>query len=248
VNDAIIQVENVTLSRAGQIVLSDLSLTVRRGEILVVIGPSGSGKSSLLRCLNRLEAVDSGHILLDGQDIATLPVLELRRRVGMVFQKTVVFEGTVAENIAYGPHLNGDTLSHQAVLELMELAALEAGLINQDAQHLSGGQEQRLAVARALANKPEVLLLDEATGALDPIATHKIEAALASLCKTTGLTLIWVSHLIEQARRVADRVLLLEAGRIVRLDSATAMLDTESGDVHVRAFARGIDQMKGGDG
>jgi putative ABC transport system ATP-binding protein len=238
----IFDLQQVNLSRSGEKVLTDVSFSLRQGESLVIIGPSGSGKSSLLRCLNRLEPIQSGRILFLEVDTRQLPTLELRRRIGMVFQKAAVFPGTVSDNIAYGPRLQGKTLSRSAVLDLMQQAALEPELIDRDAQELSGGQEQRLALARALANQPDVLLLDEATTALDPIATYKIEQALHNLRLKKGLTLIWVSHSIEQVRRVADRVLLLENGQVTRHDTVTALLDTEIGDTHTLAFANGIEE------
>ena len=237
----ILEVNQITLQRGGQTVLHDISFSVQPGEVLALIGRSGSGKSSLLRCLNRLEAVNSGAIRFNGTDITALPVLELRQQIGMVFQKTAPFAGTVADNIAYGAKLRNETLPRERIEELMKQAALDLDLIDRDAHELSGGQEQRLAIARALANKPTVLLLDEPTSALDPIATHSIENVLLRLRDTTDLTLIWVSHNAEQARRVADRVLLLEAGRITREGTTHNMLDPEHGDPHVLAFAQGIE-------
>ena len=234
---AFLDVQDLSLNRSGQTVLDGVCFTVEQGETLVIIGPSGSGKSSLLRCLNRLDEPANGRILLNGDNIAELSVIELRRRVGMIFQKTYPFEGTVGENINYGPKLRDEPSSRERIIELMALAALESDLIDKDARQLSGGQEQRLALARALANQPEILLLDEPTSALDPIATRKIEDTLLNL--KTRLTLIWVSHSIEQARRVADRVLLLDAGRVVRIDTATVMLDPNTGDARALAFAAG---------
>jgi len=237
----VLEIKNITLKRSGKIVLDRVSLTIQRGEVLAIIGPSGGGKSSLLRSINRLQQIQSGQIMFDGEDIATLPVLDLRRRIGMVFQKTAVFEGSIADNIAYGPQLRGCRLTRDEIFALMSQAALEAELIDRDAQQLSGGQEQRLAVARALANQPQVLLLDEPTSALDPIATHKIEEALLNIREKHELTLIWVSHAVEQARRVADRVLLLEAGQVVRLGTTDELLNAESGDARALAFAQGIE-------
>lgn len=235
----ILDINNITLKRNQEIILKSISLSIQKSEVLVIIGPSGSGKSSLLRCLNRLEAIDSGKISFNGEDIYQLPILELRCQIGMVFQKTAVFDGTVADNICYGPRLQKRELTNGEVLKLMSKASLPADMINRDAHELSGGQEQRLSIARALANQPSVLLVDEPTSALDPVITHKLEEILLQLQQENGLTLIWVSHDVEQARRIADRVLMIEDGEIVRCDTVKKLLDPQHGDPHVLAFAQG---------
>lgn len=237
---SILDINNMTLKRNQETILKSISLSIQKSEVLVIIGPSGSGKSSLLRCLNRLESIDSGQILFNGEDIYQLPILELRCQIGMVFQKTAVFDGTVADNIRYGPRLRKQELTHDEVLKLMSQASLPAEMINRDAHELSGGQEQRLSIARALANQPNVLLVDEPTSALDPVITHKLEEILLQLQQENGLTLIWVSHDVEQARRIADRVLMIEDGEIVRCDTVEKLLDPEHGDPHVLAFAQGL--------
>ena len=234
-----LSISKLHLSRAGKAVLRDINLEVAGGELLVVIGPSGSGKSSLLRCINRLNDIDDGGITLDGQSIFELPVAELRCKVGMIFQKTAAFEGSVADNIAFGAALHGRSVTRARMLDLMRQVSLEADLIDQPASNLSGGQEQRLAIARALALDPLLLLLDEPTSALDPIATGRVEELLLRLRETTGLTMIWVSHSIEQARRIGRRVLLLDEGRVIREDTVEAMLDPIGGDKRALAFAEG---------
>lgn len=232
-------IRKLSLQRGGKAVLRDISLEVAAGDVLVVIGPSGSGKSSLLRCLNRLNDIDSGQIELDGQSIYALPVTELRRKVGMMFQKTATFEGSVAENIDFGARLQGEQLSRPEILALMRQVSLDPELADQAASELSGGQEQRLAIARALALNPSLLLLDEPTSSLDPIATSRVEEALLQLRERRELTMVWVSHSIEQARRIGNRVLLLDGGRVIREDSVAAMLDPVSGDKRALAFAEG---------
>ncbi len=234
-----LSIRNLSLKRGGATVLRNVSLEAPAGELLVVIGPSGSGKSSLLRCVNRLTDIDAGSIRLDGQSIYDLPVTELRRQVGMMFQKTAPFEGSVADNIAFGARLQGETLSRDQVIKLMAQVSLDAQLADKAAADLSGGQEQRLAIARALALNPTLLLLDEPTSSLDPIATSRVEDSLMQLRRQTNLTMIWVSHSIEQARRIGSRVLLLDEGRVIREDSVDAMLDPESGDKRALAFAEG---------
>ena len=157
-----------------------------------------------------------------------------------MFQKTAAFEGTVADNIAFGARLQGEALSRDAILESdgAGFAGSGAGRTSRPAE-LSGGQEQRLAIARALSLNPSLLLLDEPTSSLDPIATSHVEDSLMRLREHTKLTMIWVSHAIEQARRVGSRVLLLDGGRIIREDTVAAMLDPESGDKRALAFAEG---------
>lgn len=212
-----IQVKNLTRSLdKGVSTLQNASLDIPRGKIMGIIGPSGSGKSTLLRALNRLWEPPSGTVFLDGKDITSLDVLLLRRKVGMLFQLPVLFEGTVADNVRYGPQLQGKKLSDQEVYKLLTFADLDSSFFNKSGSELSVGQAQRVALARTLANEPEVLLLDEPTSALDPISTQNIEDLLLKL-KSKGMTVVMVSHSIKQIQRVADVVCLLVGGEIVEV-------------------------------
>lgn len=208
------QVQNLSLERNGRPVLRDVNLVVNAGEIVCLLGPSGSGKSSLLRTLNRLTEPPPGTIFLDGHDITTLDVLALRRRLGMVFQKPALFPGNVAENVAYGPELDGRRLTADEINELLALADLPPDYAQRDVKELSGGEAQRVAIARTLANGPNSLLLDEPTSALDPAARRHIRETISKLRQELGLTVIWVTHYMDEVVEVADRVALLLDGRI----------------------------------
>lgn len=205
------------VSDAGDPILNEINLEIPQGKIVGIIGPSGSGKSTLLRALNRLWEPPSGTVFLDGEDIKNLDVLSLRRKVGMLFQLPAMFEGTVADNVRYGPQLMGKKLSDGEVFKLLNLADLDSSLFSRAGSELSVGQAQRVALARTLANEPEVLLLDEPTSALDPISTQNIEDVLVKLKKTQGLTTIMVSHSIKQIQRIADVVCLLVSGELVEV-------------------------------
>ncbi|RMF00672.1 MAG: phosphate ABC transporter ATP-binding protein [Chloroflexi bacterium] len=233
-----ISVKNLNLQLGDSQILQNVSLDVPAGKITSLIGPSGSGKSTLLRCLNRLWEPPPGTIFLDGQDITTLDVLALRRRVGMLFQSAALFEGTVAQNVAFGPQLCGRTLSANRIGELLEMAGLEPGMAAKPAAELSGGQAQRVALARALANEPDVLLLDEPTSALDPAATRHVEETVLRLRDSLGLTVVWVSHAIEQVERTADRMALLVDGQIVERGSPAHLLSGAHPHL-TEEFARG---------
>jgi len=212
---------------AGDEILRGVDLDVPRGVVMGVIGPSGSGKSTLLRALNRLWEPAPGAVLLDGADIRGIDVLALRRRVGMLFQLPAMFEGTVADNVRYGPQLRGKKLTEAEVKNLLSLADLDPALSSKPASELSVGQAQRVALARTLANDPEVLLLDEPTSALDPISTQNIEEAIVRLKKARGLTTVIVSHSVKQIQRIADLVCLVVAGEIVEVLAPSQLSDAK---------------------
>ena len=178
------------------------------GGVTAVFGPSGSGKSTLLRLCNRLEVPSSGRVLFGGEDVAALDPLSLRRRVGMVFQRPTPFPGTVRENLLTALPTAGDEQLETALTR----AALDGDWLDRDAKALSGGEAQRVCVARTLVTDPEVLLLDEPTSALDEQATLVLERAVCELTKH-GITVIWVTHDAAQLRRVADQVVRIEQGR-----------------------------------
>jgi phosphate transport system ATP-binding protein len=206
--------------------LFKIDLDIPENQVTAFIGPSGCGKSTLLRCMNRLNdliegARYEGNILIDGVDIFNplIDITDLRKRVGMVFQKSNPFPKSIHENVAYGPRLQG--LKNRAVLEeIVERSLRGAGLweevkdrLHTSALGLSGGQQQRLCIARALAVKPDVLLMDEPCSALDPIATGIIEELLFSLKKE--LTIVIVTHNMQQAARVSDRTAFMYLGQLV---------------------------------
>jgi ABC-type phosphate transport system ATPase subunit len=225
VGPAKIKIENLSLATPGGLsLLKHITFNIPPGKIISLIGPSGSGKSTLLRCLNRLWEPPARTIFLDGTDIIDLDVLKLRRRVGLLTQSAALFEGTVADNVAYGPRLIKQELSPQRLSELLEMAGLDPASATKSTLTLSGGQAQRVALARSLANEPEVLLLDEPTSALDPAATSRVEQTIMRLRTDLGLTVVWVSHALQQVERTADYVNLLVAGEIVEKGTPAHLL------------------------
>jgi putative ABC transport system ATP-binding protein len=187
--------------------------------VTVLLGPSGSGKSTLLRCCNRLEAPAEGVVRLRGVDIATLDVLTLRRRVSMVFQRPTPFPGSGRDNLLVAnPHLDDDQAR-----DLLDRVQLGADFLQRDATQLSGGEAQRLCLARSLAVGPEVVLMDEATSSLDPGARRALEALARSLADS-GIPIVWVTHDLAQARRLADATLVVVDGRLASTAEAEAFL------------------------
>lgn len=208
---------------AKTLLLKDISFGVAKAEVLAVLGPSGAGKSTLLRLLNRLDEPTGGTILLDGEDYRSISPRTLRRRVGMIMQRAYLFPGTVAENVRFGPSQHGVTMADAEIENLLKQVGL-AGCGERDVVTLSGGEAQRVAITRALANSPEVLLLDEPTSALDELAKEGVETLLESLIRQRGLTCVWVTHDAAQAGRMADSVLLLEAGQVSGFGRAAEVL------------------------
>jgi putative ABC transport system ATP-binding protein len=190
--------------------LRSINADIPGGSITAVVGPSGAGKSTLLRTINRLIEPTSGEVYLDGEPTSGMNALELRRRVGMVFQLPALFGATVEEATLYGARLAGRSADADW---LLEMAGLDATYKDKAPQSLSVGEQQRVSIARALAVEPEALLVDEPTSALDEAARRRIEDLIQELNGSLGLTIVLVSHALHQVERVADRVLLLVAGR-----------------------------------
>ena len=196
-------------------ILDGVDLVIERGRLTVIAGPSGSGKSTLLRLCNRLEVPTSGQVLLDGVDIASIDPLALRRRAAMVFQRPVVFAGTALDNL----HVARPDLGLEDATAALAGVGLDGSMLDRQADDLSGGEAQRLCIARSLLTEPEILLMDEATSALDVDARLAVEQLTRSL-GDRGLTVIWVTHDLEQAERLADRLVVVVDGRVVGDDAA----------------------------
>jgi phosphate transport system ATP-binding protein len=225
-----LSIRHLTFRYDGKDALRDIDLDILQYEVTVLFGPSHSGKSTLLRCLNRLNDLIenektemSGQVLLDGADIYApgVDVTELRRRVGMVFALPIALPLTVRQNVEYGPRMRGER-RRARLAELMEGSLRKAALwddmkdrLDEPALRLSGGQQQRLCIARTLALEPEVILLDNPTSGLDPLSTAKVEASLQVL--KAAYTIVIVPHSVQQAARVADTAVFLLGGELVEV-------------------------------
>jgi phosphate transport system ATP-binding protein len=229
--------------------LFDITLKIPPRSVSAFIGPSGCGKSTFLRAINRMNALipdtrPVGEILLDGESIyaAGMDVVELRQRVGMVFQRWNAFPKSIYDNVAYGPRISG-AAGRAELDDIVETSLRRAALwdevkdrLRHSALGLSGGQQQRLCIARALANQPEVLLLDEPCSALDPIATQKIEELLYEL--KSELTIVIVTHNLQQAARVSDRTAFFYLGKLIEV-GPTQSLFTSPREERTEAYITG---------
>jgi phosphate transport system ATP-binding protein len=229
--------------------LFDVTLSIPERSVTALIGPSGCGKSTFLRTLNRMNDIIegtrvSGHVLLEGTDIYEpgIDVVALRKRVGMVFQKSTPFPKSVFENVAYGPRVAGHRGS-KALAELIEASLRRAGLWDEvkdrladSALELSGGQQQRLCIARALATNPDVLLMDEPASALDPASTARVEDLIFELKQ--NYTIVIVTHNMQQAARVSDRTAFFNHGHLIEVD-ATPKIFTRPGQKQTEDYVTG---------
>lgn len=208
-----------------------VSLAIARGSFVALVGASGSGKSTLLGLANRLAEPDAGRVLVAGDDVRSVPAPALRRRIGYVFQSIGLFPHMdVAANVGIGPRVAGRRLDARRVAELLDLVGLDpAAHAARMPDALSGGQRQRVAVARALAAEPELLLLDEPFGALDPVTRDALGKQVRALHDRLGLTSVLVTHDMAEALLLADRVLVMEAGRIVADETPRALLGGAGG-------------------
>jgi len=214
----IVRVENLTKTYEDHRALDGVSLEVKKGEIFCVMGHSGAGKTTLLRILALLERPDSGEYVFDGRPVNWSRPGELRKQVTMVFQSPVMFNTTVFKNIAYGLRLRGYSKAEieRKVREVLSLVRLE-GYENRKAKTLSGGEKQRVAIARAIVLEPKLLLMDEPTANLDPTNAAIIEDIVKEITKENGTTIVFSTHNMFQAKRLADRVAHMYAGRIVEV-------------------------------
>ncbi|WP_227355485.1 ABC transporter ATP-binding protein [Haladaptatus salinisoli] len=221
--DAKLEAEDLTRIVDGVRIVDAVSFGVADGEVLAILGSSGAGKSSLLRLLNRLDEPTEGTVFLDGEDYRTLPPRELRRAVGYVPQRPALRDGTVFENVTVGPRLRDEPFADDAVEDLLKRMDL-GGYAERNVEDLSGGETQRVAVARTVFNDPEVLLLDEPTASLDSASESRVETLLEELIAETGLATVLVTHDTSQARRLADRVALLEDGGLTSVGRVSEVL------------------------
>ncbi|MGP7819190.1 ABC transporter ATP-binding protein [Niallia sp. 01092] len=217
-------------------VLNGVSGKVKQGSFVMIVGPSGSGKSTLLSMCNLLHTPDEGEIYVFGKEIRKWDVTELRKKVGIAFQSAPILDGTVRDNMLIVQKLHNK--QHLSPEQLCSLTGLPHNLLDRDAKDLSGGQKQRLSLARTLSNPSDILLLDEITSALDIAAAHEIEELIVQLNKEQNKTIIWVTHNLDQAKRLADEVWLMIDGKLIESADPTLFF-TNPKHPETQAFLQG---------
>jgi osmoprotectant transport system ATP-binding protein len=224
--------DQVTKTFANVTAVDGVSIVVPGGQFVALVGQSGSGKSTLLRMANRLIEPDEGRVLVAGDDVRSLPAPALRRRIGYVIQSIGLFPHMdVRANIGIGPRLARSALGEERIAQLLALVGLEPSHAARMPDELSGGQRQRVGVARALAAEPELLLMDEPFGALDPLTRDALGQRVRELHDRLGLTTVMVTHDMAEALLLADRVIVMERGRVVADETPRALLDGAGGPI-----------------
>jgi putative ABC transport system ATP-binding protein len=219
----LLRADRLSRRAGGAVLLEEVSFGLEAGDVFVVFGPSGAGKSTLLRLLNRLDEPTSGTVYLDGMDYRDLPPQEVRKRIGLVPQAPTLLPGSVADNVAWGPRLRDEPVDRDRVDRMLARLGLD-GFSDRAAGELSGGEAQRVAIARTLFNEPDVLLLDEPASSLDAGAARQVESLIETTATAFARAAVLVTHDADRARRLGTRGLRLDGGRVRARGSVTDVL------------------------
>ncbi|MFD1170466.1 ABC transporter ATP-binding protein [Oceanobacillus caeni] len=235
--EPIITFKNVTFSDRNVPIIKNISGSFAKGKITTLVGPSGAGKTTLFRLCNRLISPDSGQIIINDKSIDEYDPITLRRKIGLALQSATMLSGSVYKNLSLPLTLKGETLSEDDAKELLEDVALGKDFLNRNINDLSGGQKQKVSIARTLVNRPEVLLLDEITSSLDRISQHDIEELIQKINQKYGTTIVWITHNLDQALTIGDYSWVMMAGEVIETGKSEFLNDPK--DDRVKRFIKG---------
>ena len=236
-NQEVITLSHVYYADGNVPILKDITGSFLKGKITTIVGPSGAGKTTLFKLCNGLISPDSGDIFLNGKRIDTYEPTELRRNVGIALQSATMISGSVWENLSLPLTLQGKQLQEKNAKELLKLVGLEEKFLNQNVKDLSGGQRQKVSIARTLVNQPKVLLLDEITSSLDRVSQQEIEALIVRINKESFTTIIWITHNLEQAISIGDYSWVMMGGQLIEIVESSRLLYSKN--ERVQQFVKG---------
>ncbi|HAM81899.1 phosphate ABC transporter ATP-binding protein [Ornithinibacillus bavariensis] len=236
-SQAAILFQDVNYSADDLKILKNINGYFPEGKIATIVGPSGAGKSTLFKLCNGLRSPDSGEILIKGKPIINFHPVELRRKVGIALQSATMISGSVLENLELPLRLQGKTIDIEFAKELLHDVGLDGDFLMRNAKELSGGQQQKLSIARTLVNQPEVLLLDEITSSLDRVSQHDIEELIEKINEKYGTTMIWITHNLEQALRIGQYTWVMMNGELIESGESSLLRNPQ--DKRVQEFVKG---------
>ncbi|WP_449354371.1 ABC transporter ATP-binding protein [Virgibacillus natechei] len=236
-SNAALQFEDVNYSADGLHILRDITGYFPEGKITTVVGPSGAGKTTLFRLCNGLKSPNAGEIYMKDKKIEDYEPVELRRNVGIALQSATMLSGSVQKNLAMPLTLQGEQLSDVQAQELMRIVGLDVSFLRKNSKDLSGGQRQKLSIARTLVNQPGILLLDEITSSLDRVSLQDIEALIQQINQKYGTTIIWITHNLQQARTIGEFTWVMMDGKVMESGKSDLLDNPEN--MQVKRFVKG---------